>query len=389
MKVAVFGCGKMFFRFMSYKEKYLPDIEIVYVADNDKSIAGSAFAGIPVVLPRKLAESEKDFDAVLITTGRTTVPKLADQMSRMGVHRRMFALREDELVDALMNAQTCAGGGFTCDAFAHVFKELRPILPYVECDIVDHCNLNCRGCGHASNIAPVGFMDIDVFRKDMSRLSLLFENITKVRILGGEPLLHPRLTEFIRVARECFPRTDLRVATNGLLIPKQEGAVFEAMRENDACFDITCYLPTFNMLFEIKRKLLTENVRYQIMQPAVSFFKFFSKERRDPVAVFACCGLDCVTICRGRLSRCGMEASYERIAKRYGLPVVSEKDGRIDIYEDGLDGWELLRRVYEPFSLCGYCNCVKNWTEVMIRGDEPCFKWQLGEPNLSDWVTCL
>ena len=40
-------------------------------------------------------------------------------------------------------------------------------------DIVDHCNLNCKGCGHFSPLAPKSFLDIETFETDLRRLNVL------------------------------------------------------------------------------------------------------------------------------------------------------------------------------------------------------------------------
>lgn len=40
-------------------------------------------------------------------------------------------------------------------------------------DIVDHCNLNCKGCGHFSPLAPKSFLDIETFENDLRRLNEL------------------------------------------------------------------------------------------------------------------------------------------------------------------------------------------------------------------------
>ena len=37
-------------------------------------------------------------------------------------------------------------------------KQIRFIV-----DIVDHCNLNCKGCGHFSPLASKSFLDIETF----------------------------------------------------------------------------------------------------------------------------------------------------------------------------------------------------------------------------------
>lgn len=66
----------------------------------------------------------------------------------------------------------------------------KPWLNGFEYHVVDHCNLNCKGCGHCANLfnAP-SFGDIDVYERDLKRLSELFEGVGLIRLLGGEPLL--------------------------------------------------------------------------------------------------------------------------------------------------------------------------------------------------------
>lgn len=49
-------------------------------------------------------------------------------------------------------------------------------------DIVDHCNLNCKCCGHFSPLAPKGFLDINTFERDLKRLhELLYGHIRRTR----------------------------------------------------------------------------------------------------------------------------------------------------------------------------------------------------------------
>lgn len=53
-------------------------------------------------------------------------------------------------------------------------------------DIVDHCNLNCKGCGHFSPLAPKSFLDIGTFETDLRRLNeLLNGEIYCLEIMGG------------------------------------------------------------------------------------------------------------------------------------------------------------------------------------------------------------
>ena len=118
-------------------------------------------------------------------------------------------------------------------------------LLYLETHVADICNLKCRGCMHFSNIAiHPNYPDLQEFERDFSRLSELFSNIFIIRLMGGEPLLNPKLHDYIKVVRQYFPAAELRIVTNGLLIPKQPDDLWEVMRECHAAMDISPYPPT-------------------------------------------------------------------------------------------------------------------------------------------------
>ncbi|MDR2803388.1 MAG: radical SAM protein [Treponema sp.] len=72
-------------------------------------------------------------------------------------------------------------------------------------NLTEHCNLNCAYCGAFSPLAKEGFYSVDVFKKDCERISRLTGGkIREIQLAGGEPLLHPAVTEFLDIARANF-----------------------------------------------------------------------------------------------------------------------------------------------------------------------------------------
>ena len=47
------------------------------------------------------------------------------------------------------------------------------MINYIETHILEHCNLNCRGCSHFSGLAHKEFKNIDDYINEMSALSRL------------------------------------------------------------------------------------------------------------------------------------------------------------------------------------------------------------------------
>jgi organic radical activating enzyme len=77
-----------------------------------------------------------------------------------------------------------------------------------------HCNLACVACTHASPVAPTGLADPDIVERDLSLLTRAVD-VDEIRILGGEPLLHPRLPALLRAVRNSGVRATVRISTNG------------------------------------------------------------------------------------------------------------------------------------------------------------------------------
>lgn len=84
------------------------------------------------------------------------------------------------------------------EAVIYPYGSFLPELMQIEFHLADHCNLNCKGCTHFSNLVkePV-LADYEQFRQDLRRLSGLFSNIYEIFLLGGEPLLNPDAGNFI------------------------------------------------------------------------------------------------------------------------------------------------------------------------------------------------
>ena len=93
------------------------------------------------------------------------------------------------------------------------------MIDYLEHHIVDHCNLNCAGCSHFSPLASEWYESLEDFRKDFTELANKTNTQVKtIRIMGGEPLLHPQVTDFLITARQLFPTSEIQLVTNGILL---------------------------------------------------------------------------------------------------------------------------------------------------------------------------
>jgi GTP 3',8-cyclase len=99
-----------------------------------------------------------------------------------------------------------------------------------EINATHHCNLACRACSHLSPILPRKHADPDRVYRDLSLLARSY-HAAHVRIVGGEPLLHPRLPNLIEAVRASQVTDRIRVLTNGVRLAEADQAFWELVDE--------------------------------------------------------------------------------------------------------------------------------------------------------------
>lgn len=240
------------------------------------------------------------------------------------------------------------------------------ILTKLEFHVCDHCNLNCTGCSHFAPIYKDSYADIKQFKRDIVRLSKLFSNILRLRLMGGEPLLCENLDEFIAVAREGFPRSHLEIVTNGLLYKKVKNKVWSVAKDCDCFFQISLYPPTFAIKDELSGFFDSIGVRYsfgsgleQYNDTGVidQFHKnlTLSDKHSAYLASLSCMGARCHFLKSGRISKCALPLLSEDINGFFDTEYSATDDDYIDIYSD-VNPWEAVKKLKYSIPFCAYCS---------------------------------
>ncbi|MDG4793688.1 radical SAM protein [Micromonospora sp. WMMD1082] len=84
----------------------------------------------------------------------------------------------------------------------------------IEVNAVMQCNLACAGCSHASPVATAWSADPRTVLRDLTAVASVAD-VDEVRVVGGEPLLHPSFTEVLRAIKSSGIGGTVRVITNG------------------------------------------------------------------------------------------------------------------------------------------------------------------------------
>lgn len=137
---------------------------------------------------------------------------------------------------------------------------------FVEYYITLNCNLNCVACSSFSPLVKgTAYKDIKDIILETEKIIRITDNgkkIWKLSLMGGEPLLHPQLIEIIKYFGELG--INLRLVTNGILIPKMDKEFFELITKYNVDLKVSVYKTVkyekiFNKLEEHKVEFSTFN----------------------------------------------------------------------------------------------------------------------------------
>jgi molybdenum cofactor biosynthesis enzyme MoaA len=68
----------------------------------------------------------------------------------------------------------------------------------------------------------------------MDRLAQITnKELAYIKLIGGEPLLHPECHRLMQIVRRHFDKTAIVLLTNGILLTKQTEQFWESARDNN------------------------------------------------------------------------------------------------------------------------------------------------------------
>lgn len=249
-------------------------------------------------------------------------------------------------------------------------------------DLTDHCNLNCNGCGHFSPIANEKYLDPISFEKDCKRLSELTNGkVKRIELMGGEPLLHPKLIDIICIARKYF-EGKITIMTNGVLLLKQSDIFWTTCRNNKIDIDMTVY-PINIDVENIKKKAEQFNVLFMLIGEDIDKPRLWYHNKRDLngsqnyIENFSTCkwANNCIYLKDGKLSTCVLPLTVNHFNDFFGETFNVVKEDSIDIYEaESIQ--QILSFLSKPIKFCRYC----------LPNSDKLSKWEISKKSKAEWI---
>jgi hypothetical protein len=232
----------------------------------------------------------------------------------------------------------------------------RVLTRSLEAHVVDHCNLTCAGCCSLSPHLPRWELDPATLERDLARARRVLQPQI-FKLVGGEPLLHPRLVDLARVVRRSGIAPRISITTNGLLLERTPDALWI---EIDA-LTISRY-PTPVLPAEAVRAITARAARFGVALNWKEQSSFVVMDRparsdddRENRAVFADCWLRerCHLLHEGRFYTCTRPPHLSALP---GGPGDLTGDGLL-IHDGAGLAAELLAYLTrtEPLTACRHC----------------------------------
>jgi organic radical activating enzyme len=173
----------------------------------------------------------------------------------------------------------------------------------------DHCNLTCRQCNHASPIVAKWNLDPEDAFRDLALLARWYRP-RRVKVIGGEPLLNPRVGEVIAAVRKSGITPRVVLITNGVLLRRLP---LDAWRSLDE-IEISMY-PGAGLDDELlawaadtARATDTKLILMRLDHFRFTFSRVVNDDAGSVARIFAGCKIvsiwGCHALYRGRLYRC-------------------------------------------------------------------------------------
>lgn len=153
-------------------------------------------------------------------------------------------------------------------------------------------------------------------------------------LMGGEPALHPELTEFVYLAREMWPNSYTEVISNGFHLHKHPH-LWKALKRTNTILGVSVhsdgdpqYREKFESVYALMKDWIAKGAPVEIRPSIIHWIRqyrgFGDKmepfEDNDPKSSWKCCVSKlCVQLHEGKLWKCPALAYLPMQAQKYNL----------------------------------------------------------------------
>lgn len=219
-------------------------------------------------------------------------------------------------------------------------------LGHLDINVVTHCNSRCTSCSHASPFTKAYYMSPETMARDLESIKP-FLSFHRIQLVGGEPTLHPNISELLGVARRSGVGSSTSIITNGRLLPKMGDDFWNALE----ILQLSVYGNLDRSVIDLARKKATEHKFTFCFAEFTQFYLQFKSSPDDGESFNSCpWKTTCYTLHEGKFYLCPQSAFFPSLFQELpfgidGLPLEGLTEEKLS---------EFMSRD-KPFNACKIC----------------------------------
>lgn len=180
-------------------------------------------------------------------------------------------------------------------------------INYIELPITTKCSLRCKECANLIQYYDKGkFLDYKKLINDVYKLCQTVKGIEMLRILGGEPLLHPHLKEIVLGILKNDKVKNVQIVTNGTMLFGED--MLAVLKDRRVSVDISNYGKISRNYDNLIRQLRNNRIRFysdrNLEWTPQGDFSYRGKSQKELEKILRICKSDCISILDGNIHLC-------------------------------------------------------------------------------------
>lgn len=236
-------------------------------------------------------------------------------------------------------------------------------LQCIEVYVINECNLTCTNCNRYNNYDFRGMFD---WRDSENALLAWGQRITAdiITIIGGEPLLHPELAQWVQLIRRAWSTESIMIQSNGLVRRDD----LDAIRTSTHSVGIVASLhqpgmeKTMRKYQTIRRnEEIIDNTNFTACAIRDKGNHFVVHDSPIDQAFAACTMSRSHTLLDGLLYKCPMVAILPRFMTQYDVKLSDQQTSLLESYQalshtcSDQDLQDFLLDENKPIPQCNLC----------------------------------
>lgn len=180
----------------------------------------------------------------------------------------------------------------------------------LEINATRSCTNACVACNHASTrFTESYYMEPETLARDLDKIKGLLR-VKLFMVQGGEPLLHPKVTDLLRLIAESGMAAQYGVLTNGKLLPRMKDDFWKMLGQTHSELRLSCYPDLSPDIVPFAQAKAAEH-GFSVRAQTINTFKPLFR-RNDGSTYYGCPWNRCLTIHEGYFYLCPLTAFFPK-----------------------------------------------------------------------------